>query len=134
MGKKIIIIGSRRRDSEEDFRLVFDTFKEYYKDGDQIISGGCPQGGDHFAEIIASRMGLTEANGGLLIHRPVKPSGPKWVYAKAFCERNTVVAKETEKDSVVLACVATDRTGGTEDTIRKIKRHGKMNLQNLRLV
>jgi len=134
MGKKIIIIGSRRRDSEEDFRLVFDTFKEYYKDGDQIISGGCPKGGDHFAEIIASRMGLTEENGGLVIHRPIKPNGPTWVYAKAFYERNTVVAQETDEDSVVLACVAVDRTGGTEDTIRKIKRHGKMNLQNLRLV
>ncbi len=134
MSKKIVIIGSRRRDSEEDFHIVFETFKEHYQDGDLIISGGCPKGGDRFAEVIASRMGLTEDNGGLVIHRPIKPNGPKWAYAKAFYERNTVVAKETEEDSVVIACVATDRTGGTEDTIRKVKRHNKMNLQNLKLV
>ncbi len=134
MGKKIIIVGSRRRDTEDDFRLVFDMFKEHYQDGDQIISGGCPQGGDRFAEVIASRMGLTEENAGLLIHRPKKPNGPKWAFAKAFYERNTVVAKETEADSVVIACVALDRTGGTEDTIRKVRRHNKMNFRNLKLV
>ena len=140
MSKKIIIIGSRRRDSEEDFQLVFDTFNEHYEDGDKIISGGCPKGGDRFAEVIASRMGLTEDNGGLIIHRPIKPCQftntglPKWAYAKTFYERNTVVAKETEADSVVIACVATDRTGGTEDTIRKVKRHNKMDLRNLKLV
>jgi hypothetical protein len=135
MSKKIIIIGSRRRDSKEDFQLVFDMFKEYYEDGDVIISGGCPKGGDKFAEIIAERMGLTEENGYLVIHRPERPTaGPKWEYAKAFYLRNTVVAKETEEDSVVIACVALDRTGGTEDTIRKIKRHNKMNYRNLKLV
>ncbi len=108
MNKNIIIIGTRRRDSEEDFQLVFDTFKEYYKDGDKIISGGCPLGGDRFAEVIASRMGLTEENGGLIIHLPDKPpaGSPKWAYTKVFYERNTVVANETEKDSVVIACVA----------------------------
>ena len=136
MNKNIIIIGTRRRDSEEDFQLVFDTFKEYYREGDKIISGACPQGGDRFAEVIASRMGLTEENGSLILHRPKKPKAgsPKWAYAKTFYERNTVVANETEEDSVVIACVALDRTGGTEDTIRKIKRKGKMNLINLRLV
>ena len=135
MSKKIIIIGSRRRDSSADFQLVYETFKEHYKDGDIIVSGGCPKGGDRFAEIIASRLGLTEKNGGLIIHRPIKPQvGQKWEFTKAFYERNTVVAKETDENSVVIACVAEDRTGGTEDTIRKIKKINKMNLQNIILV
>ena len=46
---------------------------------------------------------------------------PKWgLYKKsAPIKRNTPVAK---KSDIVIACVAKDRTGGTEDTIKKFKR------------
>lgn len=128
MEKKIIIIGSRRRDTDEDFQIVYNEFKKHYVDGDIIVSGGCPKGGDKFAEIIARRLGLTEVNGKLIIHRAVSPpkGSPRWQWATAFYERNTVVAAESNEDTVVIACVQEDRKGGTEDTIRKIR--------NLRIV
>ena len=121
--RKIIIIGSRSRDSEEDFQLVYDEFKKWYKDGDIIISGGCPKGGDRFAEIIAARLGMTEKNGKLIIHRPIKPpkGSPKYIWAKAFYDRNTVVAYEANHNTVTIACISKTKTGGgTGDTLSKI--------------
>jgi hypothetical protein len=120
--KKIIIIGTRRRNSDQDYKEIFLEFRQHYEDGDIIVSGACPEGGDRFAELIAEKLGLTESNGKLILHRPIKPSfgSPKWAYTKAFYERNTLVANEAEEDSVVIACVHSDRKGGTEDTLKKI--------------
>jgi len=134
--KKIIIIGSRRRDTPEDFQQVYDQFKKYYEPGDIIVSGGCPKGGDHFAEIIASRLGMTEDNGKLILHRPIKPpkGSPYYEFARANYERNTLVAREGDEDSIVIACCALDRTGGTEDTIKKIRQIGRVEEINIRIV
>lgn len=128
MFKKIIIIGSRRRNNNVDYRQVLNEFKKWYDNGDVIISGGCPKGGDRFAEIIARKMNMTEENGQLVIHRPdvnKKPesSASKGKWARWFYERNTIVAQEANPNTVVIACVSPDRKGGTEDTLRKIKRH-----------
>jgi hypothetical protein len=134
--KKIVIIGSRRRDEQEDFDAVYNEFRKVYNNGDIIVSGGCPKGGDRFAEIIARRIGATEENGKLIIHRPepVPKGSPRWKWAEVFYKRNTVVAKETESDSVVIACCAPDRTGGTEDTIRKVMKHDLIDLNNIIIV
>lgn len=122
--KKFIIIGSRRRDTEEDFQKVYKEFSKYYEEGDIIISGGCPKGGDCFAEIIGYRLGLNEVDGTLIIHRPVKPKNgsPKYEWVKAFYDRNTIVANEAENDTIIIACVTPDRKGGTEDTLKKVKK------------
>jgi len=63
MSKNIGIIGSRRRNTDEDYKCVYNEFRKWYNDGDKIISGGCKKGGDRFAEIIAAKLGLTEENG-----------------------------------------------------------------------
>jgi hypothetical protein len=124
MSKKIIIIGSRRRDAPDDYKTVWQEFRKWYEPGDIIVSGGCPKGGDRFAEVIASKLNMNEENGQLIIHLPKKPpqGSPRYVWAKAMYERNTVVANEAEADTVVIACVSPDRKGGTEDTLKKIKR------------
>ena len=116
MNKKIIIIGSRRRDSVEDYHCVLREFKKWYDYGDVLVSGGCPKGGDLFAEVIANNLQIP-----IIIHYPKKPLPglPKWDYAKVMYERNTVVVNEAEEDTVVIACVSPDRKGGTEDTIKK---------------
>ena len=134
--KKIIIIGSRRRDIEKDFAIVYKEFQKVYNIGDIIISGGCPKGGDRFAEIIARRLNLTEKNGKLIIRRPITPpkGSPRWKWAQVMYDRNTIVAQETEHDSVVIACITEDRKGGTEDTIRKVMTNDKIHLNNIRLV
>lgn len=123
MPKIIGIVGSRRRNSEEDFDVVYSEFQKWYEKGDKICSGGCPKGGDRFAEIIASRLNLD-----IIIHRPqsVPKGSPKWAYAKAFYERNTLVARDSD---ILIACVHPERTGGTEDTIKKFLRQGKTNLR-----
>lgn len=94
---------------------------EYYdKQGYEIIfvSGGCKKGGDRFAEIIADQFGITK-----IIHYPDKSKLPDEPLTKDFTkinfERNTLIARDSDK---LFALVAHDRTGGTEDTIRKFKR------------
>ena len=132
MSKVIGIIGSRRRDTEEDYHQVYNEFKKWYDVGDKICSGGCPKGGDRFAEIIARKLGLTIENGGLIIHYPVKPrpGSPKWAWAQANYMRNTLVANDSD---VIIASVSPDRTGGTEDTIKKYLRR-KLDRNLLRIV
>ena len=137
MNKKIIIIGSRKRDSDDDYMQVWNEFRKWYDDGDIIVSGGCPKGGDRFAEVIATKLGLTEDNGKLIIHLPKKPprNSPRYEWAKKMYERNTVVAGEAESSTIVIACVSPDRKGGTEDTIRKVKKRKILDtLSQIRIV
>ena len=114
--KKIGIIGTRRRDTEEDYILVRDKFLEVYEPGDLIVSGGCKQGGDRFAEVIAKNFDIP-----IILYKPepVAPGSPRWMYAKTNYARNTLVAKASD---IIIACVASDRKGGTEDTIEKFKK------------
>jgi hypothetical protein len=105
--KKIGIIGSRRRNSGIDQKAVREKFFEIYEDGDQIVSGGCPKGGDRFAEKIAKDNGI-----------PILIFYPNWKkFGKgAGFMRNTSIAEESD---IIIACVAEDRKGGTEDTLKK---------------
>lgn len=110
-GNIIGIIGCRKRNSNIDLALTKDAFADVYRPGDIICSGGCPKGGDRFAEILAKELGIT-----ILIHYP------NWEkYGKsAGYKRNIHIAKYS---TILIACVAQDRKGGTEDTINKFKKH-----------
>lgn len=110
--KCIGIVGSRRRDSQKDFQAVKKAFLEIYEEGDSLVSGGCEKGGDRFAEVLAKHFGLS-----LTIHYPKWDNG-----LDAGFVRNTLIA---EQCTVLIACVASDRTGGTEDTVKKAKAMGK---------
>jgi len=104
--KRIGIIGSRRRDTKDDFLSVEICFLAIFKEDDIIISGGCPKGGDRFAEILADKYNTTK-----VIFKP------KWSLGKhAGFLRNTTIAKNSDE---LIACVSSNRTGGTEDTIKK---------------
>jgi len=124
VSKKIGIIGSRRRDAKGDFELCKESFLSIYEEGDKVVSGACKKGGDRFAEIIAEELGLTEDNGGLILYRPDKSKldpekmekNPKWAYAEINYARNTLIAEDSD---IIVAVVAEDRKGGTEDTIKK---------------
>ncbi len=118
--KKIGIIGTRRRDYFSDYKKIEEAFFKIYKDGDIIVSGGCPSGGDKFAEKIAKKNGIA-----ILIFYP------DWTkYGKgAGFVRNTFIAEHSD---IIIACVAEDRTGGTEDTIKKFLKKG--NIEGLILV
>jgi hypothetical protein len=128
---RIGIVGSRRRDSKDD-KLKIETNLAWYlrEKGIQmskvkIISGGCPKGGDRFAEEIASECGFK-----IRIFYPDKSKldkvllkkNPRAAYAQINYARNTLIANSSD---VLIACVASDRKGGTEDTIKKfVKRRG----------
>lgn len=107
------IVGSRRRDAYGDFEAVMNAFLAVYRDGDRVVSGGCKMGGDWFAECIARDKGLTI----VIHHADWKRHG-----RSAGFIRNTRIAEDAD---VLLALVAPDRKGGTEDTIRKALRLGK---------
>ena len=111
--KVIGIVGSRRRDSTDDLWACRNKFQEVASGDVRLVSGGCPRGGDRFAEILAKDFGLT-----ITIHYP------DWdTYGKgAGFVRNTKIAEDC---NILIAVVAEDRTGGTEDTIKKATKLGK---------
>lgn len=102
------VVGSRRRNSNEDFSACENLVLKLFKEGDTLVSGGCPVGGDYFAEIIAKKYGMS-----ITIHYP------NWNLGKhAGLLRNTKIAEDCD---ILIALVADDRTGGAEDTIRKAR-------------
>lgn len=112
MSKVIGIVGSRRRNSEPDYVACSEAFLDIFEDGDTLVSGGCSKGGDRFAEIIAADLGLS-----ITIHFP------DWKLGKsAGFVRNTKIAEDCD---VLIAVVSSDRTGGTEDTIKKARKLNK---------
>ena len=101
------IIGSRRRHSIKDLDLTRIAFEKIYTLGDTIISGGCPTGGDYYAEVIAREKKIP-----IIIHKA------QWAELgrSAGFQRNTLIAQDSD---ILIAVVSEDRTGGTEDTIKK---------------
>lgn len=114
MPKVIGIVGTRRRDCiVDDYPAVERAFLSVYEKGDTICSGLCPKGADRFA-VKLSKIYDTKT-----LWFPAD-----WArYGRgAGLKRNTDIARESD---ILIACVAPDRTGGTEDTIRKYLKFGK---------
>lgn len=119
------IVGSRRRDSDADYIACVGKFGEVYQPGDRIVSGGCSQGGDRFAEEIAKTHGIT-----ITIHYPRREQldaglmavNRRAAYARINYARNMLIAEDCD---VLIALCADDRTGGTEDTVKKAIKLGK---------
>lgn len=113
--KTIGIIGTRRRNSDKDFDLCEKEFLRVYEDGDELVSGGCNQGGDKFCEIIAKKFSV-----------PIKIYYANWKkYGKsAGFIRNTNIAEDAD---IIVALLPGDgsHSNGTEDTIFKAKKMGK---------
>ncbi len=117
------IIGSRRRDSMDDFRKVLAVFVKLEESSyPTIVSGGCETGGDNFAELIAKIMQVP-----IRIHYPDKSQldpellkkNPRAAYARINYARNVLVARDSD---IIIAVVAPDREGGTEDTLAHFRK------------
>ena len=132
LGKVIGIIGTRRRDTPSVRRLIEDQLWKVYEKGDIICSGGCPQGGDKFAESIAKSEGIP-----ILIYYP----NYKKFKQSAPMIRNTDIA---ENSDIIIACVMHPedgvvkvllrKEGGTEDTLRKFIKLKEQNINKVYLV
>lgn len=113
------IVGSRRRNSWIDKCLIRQRILELKPI--QIISGGCSKGADRFAEELAAELNI-----------PIKIVKPKEVAkdasyherVKAFYDRNLIIAMLSHR---LIALVAPDRKGGTENTIQHFKDHKREN-------
>jgi len=108
------IIGSRRRNEQSDKQLIenelIKLIKKYGIENITICSGGCPKGGDRFAEILARQFKIP-----IILHKADWNGKGR---AAGFI-RNTDIAKDSD---ILISCVALDRKGGTEDTIKKFKK------------
>lgn len=117
VGRVVGIIGTRRRDNPFAYKVVEEKFFSIYEEGDYICSGGCPKGGDRFAERIAKGNGIP-----IIIYYP---NWEKYGKGAAFL-RNDNIAKDSD---LIIACVVRHqegvervlkrKTGGAEDTLRK---------------
>lgn len=107
------IIGSRRRNENTDCDAIAVALEYICKNIDtphNLVSGGCPKGGDRFAEVLAREYELP-----IIIH---KADWRRFGRGAGF-ERNTYIARDSD---LLIACVAADRKGGTEDTVKKFLR------------
>lgn len=103
--KVIGIVGTRSRNTQKDYLVVARAFHRIYEIGDEIVSGGCPQGGDRFAESLARSNQC-----------PIKIYYAEWnrLGKRAGFARNGYIVRDAD---YLIACVSADRTGGTEDTV-----------------
>jgi len=118
---RVGIIGSRRRNEHSDEILIEkELLKLIEKNKDiEIVSGGCKTGGDKFAENLAKKYNLK-----ITLYLA---DWKKYGKAAGFI-RNDDIAKNSD---ILIACVADDRKGGTEDTIRKFE---KLNLIDMVII
>jgi predicted Rossmann fold nucleotide-binding protein DprA/Smf involved in DNA uptake len=102
---KIGIVGSRRRECEEEVRALIRSLPR-----EAVIVSGGANGVDTWAVDEASRLGMATE-----VFRPVK-QGPGYGFAcKAMTERNRKIAESVD---VLYAFVAPDRKGGAEQTVK----------------
>lgn len=108
---KLGIVGSRQRTKIEDLQILRKRVRELKPT--RIISGGCPTGADAFAEQIAREIGIP-----ILIHYPKLDSLRTYTrrqVIEAMYARNKLIAIGSD---YLIALVASDRKGGTENTIK----------------
>ena len=111
---KLGIVGSRRRATIGDYNMLKKRVLEIKPT--MIISGGCTTGADAYAEQIAKQFGIP-----ITIYYPklVRGKGyPPHEVREAMYARNIRIALECES---LIALVAEDRKGGTENTITHFK-------------
>ncbi len=111
---RIGIVGSRKRTDKE---TIINYVLENLKDDDVVVSGGC-SGVDTWAAETARQRGLE-----VIEFLPNTTNCKnRWDVIRAYYARNFQIAAASDK---VVAFVASERKGGTEDTIkhaRKLKR------------
>jgi YspA, cpYpsA-related SLOG family len=110
---RIGVVGSRRRTDREAVEACIAELSP-----ETVVVTGGARGPDQWAEAAARARGLA-----VVVQRP-DLQGVKVYYqaAQHHYDRNQRIIDDCDR---VIAFVASDRTGGTEDTIRRAGRAGK---------
>lgn len=114
---RVGIVGSRRRNSLKDRRIVFNLIDRLMKENPDreitIVSGGCKKGADAFAKEAALKIWPDRLK---YKEHPVpeKEYAHKGEWVVAAFGRNRDIAVDSD---VVYALCSSDRTGGTENTV-----------------
>src|SRR6266852_3629791 len=120
---KVAIVGSRRRNTLRDRKIVLDLVTRLVTESSEdrivIVSGGCPKGADSFAEEAARVHRLDKIIFPVAKHPEIKS---RHEFRERAFARNLLVAKEAD---VIYALVHPDRKGGTENTVQHAHRLGK---------
>lgn len=119
---KLGIIGSRRRNTKEDKKIVLRCVLKLKPES--IVTGDCPKGGDKFAREVGRLLNIPvdvkykkDKDGNRL-----KYGVSKHTFITSCYRRNYEIAKElSKKKDRLFALVAPDRAGGTENTITYFK-------------
>lgn len=120
---KVAIVGSRRRNTLRDRKIVFDLVDRLVKENPDrnvvIVSGGCRSGADAFAEEAAD---LGHIDKQIFPVPKFPPIESRWEFRKRAYARNKLVAEACD---VIYALVYPDRKGGTENTIEHAEKLDK---------
>lgn len=114
--KKIAIVGSRRRRDEDTQRKILEIVSKSDID-DVFISGGA-KGPDTYCRKACKVIGRVCIEFKADISFNDHPF-LKWLYANAKFQRNKSIAGFCD---ICYAAVASDRKGGTEDTIKQCEK------------
>jgi len=137
MSKVIGVVGSRSRNTKEDYEAVREAFFKEYEPGDSIVSGGCRRGADRFAFLLALEVAdkerfkllfpsiWTASSQALatLCKEWKAPITVHWALWGIYCNaagsiRNTPIARDAQ---VLIACCAEGGSPGTSYTIAKFR-------------
>lgn len=118
------VVGSRERCSKQDYELVENHILCFYDTHERnliIVSGGCREGADNFAENIAKTYGIP-----ILIFYPDKQNSPdtgdyKKDYGVICYRRNSEIAKQSD----VLIALTSTNSNGTKHTVSEFEKYRK---------
>jgi predicted Rossmann fold nucleotide-binding protein DprA/Smf involved in DNA uptake len=109
---RVGIVGSRQRADREAVEACIAELAP-----DTVVVTGGAEGPDRWAEQAARARGLA-----VVVHEPdLGGASTRWQATKRYYARNQAIVTDSDR---IIAFVAADRTGGTEDTIRRAERAG----------
>ena len=110
---RVGIVGSRRRTDREAVEACVSELA-----AETVVITGGARGPDQWAEEAARSRGLA-----VVVHKPdLEGVRACWEAADRHHARNQKIVDDSDR---IIAFVAPDRRGGTEDTIRRAERAGK---------
>jgi len=110
---RIAIIGSRRRTDREAIKVCVAELPS-----ETVVVTGTAKGPDRWAEQAAQACGHE-----VVVHEPdLDGVCARWQATERYYARNQAIVDNSDR---IIAFVAPDRIGGTEDTIRRAERAGK---------